>query len=313
MQVYHDLSAFPELSFPVVTTGTFDGVHLGHQTIIKRIQEQAQKYNGQTVVITFHPHPRLVLEPHCDIDLLNTLEERIEHLRRMGVEHLMVIEFTRQFAGISSSDFIENILVESIGTKRLVIGYDHHFGRNREGSFRHLKENAAAYGFEVEEIPAQDIDNIAISSTRIRAALKSGDVETANRYLGYNYSCKGTVVEGNKLGRTIGFPTANLDIIGERKLIPARGVYAVMVKVGDEPEGRPGMMNIGLRPTVSDSGNITAEVHLLDFEGDMYGATLSVEFVKSLRAERKFNSLEELKTQLAKDREETRSIFRYLG
>ncbi|MBD1397599.1 bifunctional riboflavin kinase/FAD synthetase [Pontibacter sp. JH31] len=303
MEVIRDIADFPKLSFPVVTSGTFDGVHVGHQKILQRVKERARQSNGQSVVITYWPHPRLVLFPEDnDLKLLSTIEERIEQLRSFGIDYLLIIPFTKDFSRLSSRSFIADVLVKALHTKVLVIGYDHRFGKNREGSFEHLKARSAHYGFEVEEIPRQDVDDIGVSSTKIRRAIESGDIPTANRYLGHTYSLTSTVVEGNKLGRTIGYPTANLALPAPHKLIPANGVYAVWVKL--ENERLPGMMNIGTRPTVSGS-HLTLEVHILNFDRDIYGHTLTVEFVEMLRQEKKFEGLEYLKAQLAKDREAT--------
>lgn len=308
MKVIRDINDFPQLSYPVVTSGTFDGVHIGHQKILKRVQECARQNNGQSVVITYWPHPRLVLFPEDnDLMLLSTIEERIEHLRDFGIDYLLIMPFTKEFARTSSRKFITDVLVRTINTKVLVIGYDHRFGKNREGSFENLKARSAQYGFEVEEIPRQDIDDIGVSSTKIRKALEDGDVETANRYLGRCYTLSSEVVEGNKLGRTIGYPTANLALPANHKLIPANGVYAVWVKTDEARHG--GMMNIGLRPTVNGK-QLTLEVYILDFDNDIYGKSLTVEFVELLRKEQKFENLEALKDQLAKDKEATEQVLR---
>ncbi|HOY49980.1 MAG TPA: bifunctional riboflavin kinase/FAD synthetase [Flavobacteriales bacterium] len=301
MQVHYSLESFPKLSFPVVTTGTFDGVHLGHQTILNRLQELARKYNGQSVVITFHPHPRQVLRPDDhSLQLLTTLPEKIARLEVSGIDHLLVIPFNKEFAELSSQDFIRQVIVEAVNTRKLVIGYDHHFGKNREGSFEHLRQFGPQYGFEVEEIPAQDIDQVAVSSTKIREALSRGDIHTANRYLGYAYPFNGKVVRGKQLGRTIGFPTANLELEGLGKLIPANGVYAVMVNSGSGIFN--GMMNIGFRPTVSDEKVRSIEVHLLDFEGDLYEQNMKVKLIARIRDEKRFASVDELRDQLKLDR-----------
>ncbi|MHC2992036.1 riboflavin biosynthesis protein RibF [Pontibacter sp. HJ8] len=303
MEVIRDIAAFPKLSYPVVTSGTFDGVHVGHRKILQRMKERARQANGQSVVITYWPHPRLVLFPEDnDLKLLSTIEERVEQLRSFGIDYLLIIPFTKEFSRLSSRSFISDVLVKALHTKVLVIGYDHRFGKNREGSFEHLKARSAQYGFEVEEIPRQDVDEVGVSSTKIRKAIESGDIPTANKYLGHTYSLTSTVVEGNKLGRTIGYPTANLAIPAPHKLIPAHGVYAVWVRL--DKERFPGMMNIGTRPTV-DGTHLTLEVNILNFDRDIYGHTLTVEFVERLRQEQKFEGLEALKAQLAKDRQAT--------
>jgi len=307
MEVIRDITHFPRLSHAVVTSGTFDGAHIGHQKILKRVLERAQQENGQSVVITYWPHPRLVLFPEDNnLKLLSTIEERIEQLRSFGIDYLLIIPFTKEFSRTSSRSFITDILVKAINTKVLVIGYDHRFGKNREGSFEHLKAHAGKYGFEIEEIPRQDVDEIGVSSTKIRKALEKGNIKAANKYLGRRYSLTSKVVEGNKLGRTIGYPTANLAIPASHKLIPANGVYAVWVLV--DQERFPGMMNIGVRPTV-DGTRLTLEVNILNFNRDIYGYTLTVEFVAQLRPEQKFNGLDALKEQLAKDKTATLKVL----
>ncbi|WP_299757601.1 bifunctional riboflavin kinase/FAD synthetase [uncultured Pontibacter sp.] len=307
MEVIRDIADFPQLSHPVVTSGTFDGVHVGHQKILRRVIELARQSNGQSVVITFWPHPRLVLFPEDnDLKLLSTIEERIEQLRSFGIDYLLIIPFTKEFSRTSSRSFITDILVRAISTKVLVIGYDHRFGKNREGSFEHLKTRSAQYGFEVEEIPRQDVDDVGVSSTKIRRALESGDLETANSYLGRLYTLTSVVVEGDKIGRTIGYPTANLALPPAHKLIPGNGVYAVWASINEDRY--PAMMNIGLRPTV-EGKQLTLEVHLLDFDGDLYGKTVTVQFVEQLRKERKFETLDALKLQLEKDKQASQEIL----
>lgn len=301
MQVYYNLSDFPNLSFPVVTSGTFDGVHLGHQTIIARLKELSLKFAGQSVVITYHPHPRLVLQPNnTELEILNTLPEKIARLEQLGVDHLLIIPFDSTFASLTSEEFIRKILVDVVHTRKLVIGYDHHFGKNREGCFDHLLNYGPKYGFDVEEIPAQDIDQVAVSSTKIRTALRNGDIQTANRYLGYAYPFNGKVIKGRQLGRKIEFPTANLEIIPDRKLIPANGVYAVHVIV--ENAIFNGMMNIGFRPTVTDEKVRTIEVHIFDFDNDLYGKEIKVKMITRIRDEIRFNGIDELRDQLKKDK-----------
>ncbi|MBT9391582.1 bifunctional riboflavin kinase/FAD synthetase [Hymenobacter sp. NST-14] len=314
MQVIHDPAAFPYLGNAVVTSGTFDGVHVGHQQILARLREVARSSGGPSVVITYWPHPRLVLAPPpshpepLDLYLLNTLEERAAKLAEFGVDYLLVIPFTREFAAWSSEEFIQRILLDTVGTAKLVIGYDHRFGRNREGGFDYLREHSGRYGMSVEEIPREDVDAVGVSSTRIRRALEAGDVATANRYLGYAYPFTGTVVQGRQLGRTIGWPTANLHGAEDLKLVPARGVYAVRVTTATGATW-PAMLNIGVRPTVAGNLAQTVEAHLLGFEGDLYTQSLTVEFVARLRDEQKFSGLDELKAQLARDAEAARAAL----
>jgi riboflavin kinase/FMN adenylyltransferase len=300
VKVYTDIIDFKNVKNPVVTTGTFDGVHLGHQKIIARLKETAREENGETVLITFFPHPRMVLFPDDnDLKLINTQEEKIELLGQYGIDHLIIIPFTKEFSRLTSVEFVRNILVNQLMTKRLVIGYNHHFGRNREGSFEHLKEYGPLYGFEVEEIPAKDIDSIEISSTKIRHALQTGDVRTAASYLGHEFSLTGRVVDGKKIGREIGYPTANILVEDKYKIIPADGVYAVKVKHDDKLYG--GMLNIGNNPTVNGKHK-TIEVNIFDFNKDIYEENATIYFVERLRDEVKFNGLEALKDQLAIDK-----------
>ena len=300
MNVYYGIQEFKKLENAVVTSGTFDGVHLGHQKILNRLNEVAKLNNGQSVVITFYPHPRSVISPDNQIvKLLSTLDEKIELLEKSEVNNLLIIPFTREFSELSSEEFIQKILIETIGAKTLVIGYDHRFGKNREGGFDYLKLNKEKYGFEIEEISRQDIENVGVSSSKIRKALQEGDVPSADHFLGRNYSLSGLVVKGKQLGRTIGFPTANIQVREIAKLIPSDGVYAVKVYYKDESFG--GMLNIGNRPTV-DGTYQTVEVNIFDFDQEIYGENLTVEFLQKIRNEQKFNGLDELKTQIAKDK-----------
>ena len=300
MKIHNGIENPINVTNAVVTIGTFDGVHIGHQKIIARLKEVATQHGGETVLITLYPHPRMVLFPDDnDLQLLSTQDEKTDLLSKYGIDHLVVIPFSKEFARLTSLEFVRDILVDKIGVKSLVIGYDHHFGRNREGSIEQLRELAPQFHFEVEEIPAQDIDHVNVSSTKIREALLNGEVETAKQYLGHAYSLQGTVVEGNKLGRTIGYPTANIEIGDKHKLIPADGVYAVHVLAGNERFG--GMLNIGYRPTV-DGKKRTTEVNIFDFERDLYGQQLKIEFEARLRNEQKFTGLDALKEQLAKDK-----------
>ena len=300
MNVYYGIQEFKKLENAVVTSGTFDGVHLGHQKILKRLNEVAELTNGESVVITFYPHPRSVISPDNQIvKLLSTLEEKIELLEKSGVNNLLIVPFTREFSELSSEEFIQKILIETIGTKTLVIGYDHRFGKNREGGFDYLKLNKEKYGFGIEEISRQDIENVGVSSSKIRKALQEGDVPSADHFLGRNYSLSGVIVKGKQLGRTIGFPTANIQVREIAKLIPSDGVYAVKVYYNDEAFG--GMLNIGNRPTV-DGTFQTVEVNIFEFDQEIYGEKLTIEFLQKIRNEQKFNGLDELKMQIAKDK-----------
>ena len=310
MKVYYSIDDFQKLDKAAVTTGTFDGVHLGHRKILGQLNKTARSIEGESVLLTFFPHPRMVLQPDLDLKLINSQKEKIELLKSTGLDHLIIHPFTAEFSRTSSLDFVRNILVNQIGAKKLVIGYDHHFGRNREGSFEHLKEFGPLYGFEVEEISAQDIDDTTVSSTKIRNAISEGTIEIANQYLNYEFPLSGKVVEGERIGTKIGFPTANIVVGDSYKIIPANGVYAVRVIFPNETE-KPevfGMCNIGIRPTFGGKFQ-TIEVHLFDFEEDLYGQQLEIRFVHSLRKEMKFDGPETLKNQLSKDEKTARRLL----
>lgn len=301
MKIYHGIDDFIQLQYAVVTSGTFDGVHVGHQKIFARLREIASRNFGETVVITYWPHPRLVLHPEdSDLKLLNTFEEKAELLKEQGIQHLIRIPFTKEFSQLTSEQFIQEVLVKTIGTRKLVIGYDHHFGKNREGTFEQLKINAPRYGFEVEEIPRQEVDHIAVSSTKIRQALAQGDIEVANHFLGRAYSVTGMVVTGDRIGHTLGFPTANIEIDTRHKLIPADGIYAATVLHEHTTYG--GMLYIGYRPTLQGTRK-NIEVNIFDFNRDVYGESLTVYIHKFLRGDEKFAGLEAMKAQLGRDKE----------
>jgi riboflavin kinase / FMN adenylyltransferase len=300
MKIYYSTDDFNPVHNAVVTSGTFDGVHVGHQQILNRLKEIAGRIGGETIVITFWPHPRFVLKPGDSTHLLlNTFEEKAELLKEQGIQHLLRIPFTKEFSQITSQEFIENILVKRIGTKKLVIGYDHRFGKNREGSFEQLSMNASDYGFGVEEIPRQDVDHVGVSSSRIRKALEDGDIETASHFLGKPYSLVGRVVKGDKLGRVLGYPTANIHVESTDKLIPAHGIYAVTVELGYERF--KGMLYIGNRPTV-DGSKLAIEVNIFDFDRDIYGESLKVNLIATIRKDARFDDLETLKKQMASDK-----------
>jgi riboflavin kinase/FMN adenylyltransferase len=307
MKVYRSLDELPIIKNAIVTQGTFGGVHAAHKVILNRLKQIAKEKNGETVVMTFDPHPRMVLFPDDHgLKLLHTLDEKIVALENEGIDHLIIIPFTKEFSRLTSMQFIRDIMVNKIETKVLVIGYNHRFGKNREGSFEHLKEYSNLYGFDVEEIPEQDIDEISVSSTRIRKALEEGDVKQAAKYLGRDYIVSGTVVKGKQLGRTIGFPTANIKIGDTNKQIPADGVYAVKVFINNRTI--LGMLNCGVRPTV-DGLTHAVEVHLFDFNEDLYNITFTVAFVDKLRNEIKFENLQALTNQLEKDKLHALAIF----
>jgi riboflavin kinase/FMN adenylyltransferase len=308
LKIYHNLSDFPGSDYAVVTVGTFDGLHIGHQKIISRMKEIAKQNGGDTILVTFDPHPRLVLNSNkTELKFISTQKRKIELLGRFGINHMIVIRFTTDFASTSSQDFIKEYLVDKLRAKMLIVGYDHHFGRNREGNYEKLKNLGRVYGFEVEEIPAQYIDGIAVSSTKIRNALNTGDVQTANKMLGYEYSISGKVIAGNKIGRKIGFPTANIDVGDEYKLIAAGGVYACRVDLGGETFY--GMGNIGTRPTIGKH-DFTTEVHIFNFDREIYDKEVTLFFIDRIRDEKKFEDLNQLKEQLYRDRVSAKKVLR---
>ena len=310
MQVHYGLENIQALSYSVVTSGTFDGVHIGHQKILGRLRELATKEHAlaTSVVITYHPHPRLVLFPEqTDLHLLSTIDEKIALLERFAIDHLLIIPFNKEFAQTSSLDFIDKILIKGLNTKKLVIGYDHRFGKNREGSFEYLLANQHLFPFSIEEIPRQDIDHVGISSTKIRHALDEGKVEIANEYLGHQYTLTGKVIKGNQIGRTIDYPTANLQVEDAYKLIPADGIYAV--RVSCQGIWYMGMLYIGTRTTLGEDLQRTIEVNIFDFDKEIYGEYLTLEFIALLRREIKFESIELMKKQLALDKEKALAVL----
>jgi riboflavin kinase/FMN adenylyltransferase len=311
MKVYNHIDEFKQIKNAVVTIGTFDGVHIGHQKIISRLQEVARQKGGETVILTFFPHPRMILHPDdLNIKLISTMEEKGERLANLGIDHLIITPFTRDFSNLSPQEYIKDVLVKKIGTTQIVIGYDHRFGKDRSGGLKELQYFSSELGYEVEEIPEQDIDDVAISSTKIRNAILSGDVKTAETFLGYPFQLTGKVIKGDQIGRKLGFPTANLFIEESYKLIPSDGIYAVGVdfKSGEtKRESAKGMAYIGHRPTINGmSRNI--EVNIFDFKEDIYGETIRLNFLEYMRDDQKFNSLEELKVQLGLDEVNARRV-----
>lgn len=308
MNVFQDFHSIEKIHHPVITIGTFDGVHIGHQKIINQLNEEAEKINGESVLFTFYPHPRMVLYPESHgIKLIQTQEEKLAKLEKMGLKNCIVFPFTFEFSRMTALEFVRDFLVNQLHVKKLVIGYDHQFGKNREGSLQFLKDICDTYEFEVIEIPAQDIDEVNVSSTKIREAILAGNIEKANEYLGDTFELSGTVVKGNQLGRTIGYPTANIMLNSDLKLIPGNGVYAVRVNV--RGTWFDGMMNIGTRPTVVSNGGRTIEVNIFDFEETIYDETVTVQFLSKWRDEQKFNGLDELKNQLKIDEETIRTVL----
>ena len=307
MKVYTRVEDYKNVNNPIATIGTFDGVHIGHQKIINRLREIAKEEQGEVVLLTFFPHPRMVLQPDNDLQLIHTQQEKIAALEAAGVDHLIIYPFTKEFSRMTSVEYVRDLLVNKIQVKRLVIGYDHQFGRNREGNFEQLLEFSQIYGFEVEEISAQTIDDVNVSSTKIRKALQGGDIETANHYLAHPFSLSGTVVEGERVGRSIGFPTANIQTDEMYKLVPGIGVYAVRVEHREKTY--QGMLNIGVKPTLGEAASRSIEVNIFDFDQDIYSETLKIEFVKRIRDEQKFDSLEALKSALEADKRKTIEIL----
>lgn len=294
----------------VVTIGTFDGVHLGHQAIFKEMRQLADQVNGETVVVTFHPHPRQVLAIGTEkLRFICSQEEKLKKFEEFGIDNVVIIPFTKEFASTPSDEFIKDYIIERIHPAVIVVGYDHHFGKNRMGDFQMLNDLGAKYGFKTVQVEAQDINEVAVSSTKIRNFLWTGNVKAANELLGYPYSVTGTVVRGNEIGRTIGFPTANLDIPNEFMMINNPGVYACRTEIDGKPYDA--MANTGTRPTIGDraDGDFIIEVNVFDFEGDLYGKTLKVWFIDRIRDEVKFNGLDALKNQLHQDREKSKIIL----
>jgi len=307
MQIHKNGNKLPKIPFSIVTPGMFDGVHLGHLSLVQKLKELAIEKGGETVILTYWPHPRTILHPEKPpLPLLTTLEEKLALFEWAGIDHVVILPFTKSFSELHADEFVENILIRNLQTKVLVVGYDHHFGNTREGHFEYLFKNKERFGFDLIEIPAKFIDEMAVSSTKIRFALQAGNIEAVKHFLGRSYSLSGKVIEGNQRGRTIGFPTANLHLEDKSKLIPADGVYAVKVLVKNEQ--KVGMLNIGFRPTF-DGKTRTIEVHILDFQEDIYNEIIKIEFEHFLRPEKIFKSIEELKFQLLQDLKTTRKHF----
>jgi len=312
MKVHRDINNLPSFKNTAITIGTFDGVHSGHVQIINQLKKEAQVNEGESLIITFDPHPRMILNRQKNqppIKLLNTLSEKIELLAKQEIDHLVIVPFTVEFSNQTAEEYIADFLVAKFHPKTIIIGYDHHFGKNRSGDYKLLEKYQEEFNYQVKEIPAHVLDHVTISSTKIRQALEAGDIRTAHECLGYDYFFEGKVIEGNKIGRTLGYPTANLEIEDSNKLIPADGIYAVNVSLGKEnqasdlfvPESfHQGMMSIGFRPTIGDDKKMI-EVNVFDFNENIYGRTLRV-YVKSfMRKEEKFENLEQLKNQISID------------
>ena len=332
MQIYHHLNDFKKLTNAVVTIGTFDGVHLGHQKIIQKLIEKANQINGESVILTFFPHPRMILHPEDhQLKMINTMAEKAMVLEKLGIHHLIITPFTRDFSNQSPQEYIEQVLLQKIGMKAMVIGYDHRFGKDRSGNLAELQKFSEAYNYDIDEIPEQDIADVAISSTRIRKALAKGDVDVANELMSHPFSLTGKVIRGDQIGRTLGYPTANLFIEESYKIIPSDGIYAVEVEIKDSRNKNQvidnpfqpnqseiknqklkiykGMAYIGHRPTINGmSQNI--EVNIFDFADDIYHQSIQLNFLHFIRHDIKFESLEKLTEQLGRDKENTLAFFK---
>lgn len=298
MKIFHSINEFHSDKKTILTLGTFDGVHIGHRSILKKLNENTENGKFESAVLTFFPHPRMVLQGKSDLKLLNTINEKIDLLEKIGIENLIIHPFDANFSQLSAEEFVKNVLVNQLHIQKIIIGYDHRFGKNRTANIEDLTGFGLKYGFEVEQISAQEINAISISSTKIRTALENGEINLANEYLGYSYFLSGTVVKGKQLGRTIGFPTANIELEEEYKLVPKNGVYIVAAKI--DGKSVYGMMNIGFNPTVQGK-NRTIEVHFFDFDLDIYDRHIRVAILQRIRSEEKFESVELLTNQLKKD------------
>ena len=309
MKVYTDFEAITHIQNPVLTIGTFDGVHVGHQKIIERLNKKAAEVGGESVLFTFFPHPRMVIHPeNHGIKLIQSQEEKLEKLERLGLKHLIIFPFTAEFSALTAHDFVYEFLVKKLKIHTIIVGYDHQFGKNREGNLEYLIEKGREYHFDVIEIPAQDINDVNVSSSKIRQALSEGNISIANHYLAEAFQLWGKVIHGNKLGRTIGYPTANIAITDALKIVPAFGVYAVTMLLDDGREAF-GMMNIGNRPTVNKDNSVHVEVALFDFSDDIYDMDVRVFLHSYIREEKKFNSLDELILQIKQDEALIRTYF----
>lgn len=328
MKVYHDIHEFKPINNAVVTIGTFDGVHLGHRKIISRLQELAKQTGGETVILTFFPHPRMILKPEDqNLKLITTIQEKAQLLDELGIDHLIITPFSRDFSNLSAEEYIREMLINRIGTKKIVIGYDHRFGKDRTGGLTELQKFATVYDYEVEEIPEQDVNEVTVSSSRIRKALLQTEISLANKFLGYAFFITGKVIRGDQIGRTLGYPTANLFVEESYKLIPADGIFAVTVEVktvsGEQRTENDvnahsistphtsllyGMAYIGHRPTINGMAR-NIEVNIFDFDQDIYNQTLQMSFHAFIRHDVKFSGLEELTQQLGRDKESVLSYF----
>ena len=304
MKTIHGIENFPSDEASIVTIGTFDGVHLGHQQILKQLIDTSQKSKLKSVLLTFFPHPKVVLQPDISMNLIQTIQEREKALENTGLDYLVIHPFSIKFSRLSADDYVKQILVEQLNVRKVVVGYDHRFGRNRTASLEDMYHYADIYDFEVIEIDAKKINSTAVSSTKIRKAIDDGNIELANNYLGHPFTIEGTVVHGDKRGRELSYPTANIDLQNQHKIVPKQGVYLVKSKFNDRVVY--GMMNIGTKPTF-DKTMPSIEVHFMDWNGDLYGQEIQLELLKWVREERKFKTVKELQTQIQMDEQNCRS------
>ena len=307
MKIYHDIEDFKKVPNAVVTIGTFDGVHRGHQEILRNMVNRAKEIGGETVVVTFYPHPRQVLSHDAGIRFISTQEEKISHLEELGIDNLIIIKFTKEFAAVSSEDFIKNFIVKNINPAVLIIGYDHHFGKGRTGDFGMLYELGNQYHFKVEKIQEQDVDNVAVSSTKIRHYLENGNIKNANKLLGYEFSYTGKVIHGQQVGHKMGYPTANIDVAEEFQLIEKQGVYATFAEI--DGKSYPAMTYIGKRPTMHDNRPQSIETYIISFDGDLYDKEIKIRFVDFVRDDKKFDNFEALKHQISIDEQQIINIL----
>jgi riboflavin kinase/FMN adenylyltransferase len=310
MNLHKDIEQLPQFNKAVITIGTFDGVHLGHQQIIAQLKAEAKRIAGETVIITFHPHPRKIVHTDREVKLITTIEERIELLSAAGINHLVIVPFTHNFSELEPRQYVETFLKKRFNPAVVIIGYDHKFGKDRKGDYKLLEEYYANGYFELKEIPQHVINHNTVSSTRIRDHILNGDIDRANELLGYDFSFEGVVVKGEQLGRTLGFPTANIEILNKEKIIPGDGIYAVKVFLEGRHERADGMMSIGVRPTVADGMNRTIEVNIFNFNDDIYGEKVRVYLKAFIRPELKFSGLEELKQAIQKDKQSSLEILK---
>ncbi|AEA44079.1 bifunctional riboflavin kinase/FAD synthetase [Fluviicola taffensis] len=308
MRVVRQLNSEEKFNRPILTLGTYDGVHLGHQEIIRSLVEKARTENKESVLFTFDPHPRKVLYPESySVKLIDTVDEKLEKLKELGLDTVILFPFTKEFSRLSAMEFVRDVLVNQIGVSEMHIGHDHHFGKNREGSFQELQELGELYDFSVFQLPAIFLEETAISSTKIRNAILDGNVEYANQLLGSSFVLQGKVVKGQQIGRTIGFPTANIDLDNTEKIVPKNGVYAAQVHIGSK--SYHAVMNIGTRPTIANNGSVTIEVYLFDFNEDIYDQFIKVEVKQRIRDEQRFENIEDLKNQIQLDEISARNYF----